>query len=79
MVRGMDTFDTIGFGPEDMPVRRRVFDLAITQALDTVDPSDDWDGFVEALWRELGELFGWDPQDWTEFTPVPAPPRDDIR
>ena len=76
----MDTHDTIGFGPEDMPdVRRRVFDLAIAQAVDTVDPAHGWDGFLDALWHQLGELFGWDPQDWAGFTPVPAPPLDEFR
>lgn len=38
----MDTHDTIGFGPEDMPVvRRHVFDLALAQAVDTVDPAQE--------------------------------------
>jgi hypothetical protein len=77
MVRGMDTDETIGFGPEDLPAAtRRVFDLAITQAVEVADPAHDWPAFVEALWREMSELFGWDPGDWTPFAPVPPPPFD---
>ena len=72
---GMDTETPIGFGPEDMPaVYRSVFDLAIAQARQMIAPSEDWDSFVEALWREFSELFGWNLGDWTPFAPVPPPP-----
>ena len=62
-----------GFGPEDVPAARRaVFDVAVEQASARVDPRDDFGGWVEVLWEELAELFGWQPGDW------PIPPDDSM-
>ena len=61
-----------GFGPEDVPAARRaVFDVAAEQASARVDPHDDFGGWVEVLWEELAELFGWEPGDW----PIPGDDR----
>lgn len=62
--------DDTGFGFDDLSaVRRAVFELAVEQADGLVDRAVDWPGWVDALWGELGELFGWQPRSWDEFVP----------
>ena len=67
-----------GFGPEDVPAARRaLFDVAVEQARAEVDPRVDFDAWVEALWAELGELFGWAPRPWpTSWLPSGDPRQD---
>lgn len=74
--------DAIGFGPQDVPAARRaVFDVAVEQACAQADPHDDFDRWVEVLWGELAELFGWEPQPWPISQLLPpdgnGPPPDD--
>jgi hypothetical protein len=50
-----------GVGLEDLPeIYRSEYLHAIELTRVSNDPSTDWDGFVEALWRALVPAFGLD-------------------
>jgi hypothetical protein len=63
-----------GIGVEDLPaVMRELFDQCVADARATADPAEDFDAFIEELWRQLAAAFGLVRRDWPEGAPQPWP------
>ena len=66
--------DQPGIGVEDLPaVMRELFDQCVPDARAAVDPSEDFDAFVDELWRQVAAAFGLLRRDWPEGAPQPWP------
>ena len=63
-----------GVAIDDLPdLMREMFVQCVEDARASADPSADFDGFVEELWRQVAAAFGLVRRDWPEGAPQPWP------
>ena len=64
----------VGIGVDDLPdVMRDLFEQCVADARAAVDPADDFDAFVDELWRQTSAAFGLVRRDWLHNAPQPWP------
>ncbi len=69
-----DPDDQPGIGVDDLPaVMQELFRQSVADARAVVDPSEDFDAFIDELWRQVAAAFGLVRRDWPEGAPQPWP------
>lgn len=70
----VDSSEFPGIGVDDLPgVMRELFEQCVADARATVDPGQDFDAFVDALWAQVSAAFGLVRRDWPAGAPQPWP------
>ena len=65
-----------GIGVDDLPdLMRSVFDHCVQDAVGSVDPNEDFDTFLDALWANIEVAFNLTRQEWPDDLSRPWPVR----
>ncbi len=65
---------TQGIGIDDLPdLMREMFLQCVADARAVVDPTANFDAFVEELWQQTSAAFGLVRRDWLQGAPQPWP------
>lgn len=63
-----------GITVDDLPaIMRELFDQCVADARAVVDPREDFDAFVDALWDQVAAAFSLVRRDWPAGAPTPWP------
>ncbi len=63
-----------GVGVDDLPgVMQELFLQSVADARALENPSEDFDAFIDELWRQVAAAFGLVRRDWPEGAPQPWP------